>query len=239
MFAFNPATPIFVRKPSALTIQPTPGLWRVHWQIKDVVLYSSFYTKHDQACLLWSVIAAIIFVSAQFLQVNWVTQTTIAAILTSIGVVGMVTLTWRFSILERLRWVLGGWTFLMGVGVLLTCASIFLGWGQVLMNICPLWLGLSALGYGLTGVRMKSRMFFVLSLFHLLAIALLPYAPTWQALITGVIISGSAFSIAEFQWDAEGVCVSQAALFEPATIPVTNQSSFAGVADAGYEITVT
>lgn len=160
-------------------------------------------------------IAAIIFTSAQFLPISWVAQSTIAGILTSVGIIGMVALTWHFSVVERLGWLLGSWAFLMGVGASVTCASLFCGWGSVLMNICPLWLGLSAVGYGLTGIRMRSRMFFILSLWHLLAIVLLPYVPGWQPLLTGVVISGSSFLIAEFQWDAEGVCVSQATLFEP------------------------
>lgn len=223
MLPLNLATSIFVRKPSALAVQPMPGLWRVHWQINDIVLHSSFYTKHDQACLLWSVITAVIFASAQFLPISWITQVTIAAALTGLGIAGMAALTWQFSILERLGWILGGWVFLMVTGAVLTCASIFYGWGQVLMNICPLWLGLSAIGYGLTGLRMRSRLFLVMSLLHVGAIALLPYTQGWQPLLTGFVISGSTFLIAEFQWDAEGVCASQATLFDTATVSVTSQ----------------
>lgn len=39
----------------------------------------------------------------------------------------------------------------MLVGTLLTDLGIFLNWGFVLLNLCPIWLGLSALGYLGTG----------------------------------------------------------------------------------------
>lgn len=206
MSFFNIETPIFTPKQSAFEIAEMPGLWRVHWQVNDRVIYSSFYTRHDQACLLWGAISALIFITAQFLPWSWVTQTVIATTLTLVGVVGTVGLTWRFALVERLSWVLGSWATLMLLGTIATYQGMFGGWTWILPQICSFWLGLSAIGYLVTGFGMRSRLFLLLSLIHLLAIGLLPYFPAWQPLLAGLVISGSAFSIAEFQWDANGVC---------------------------------
>ncbi|MDX2229986.1 MAG: hypothetical protein NW220_10130 [Leptolyngbyaceae cyanobacterium bins.349] len=195
-----------MRKNSAFDIPEMPGLWRIHWQIHDRVLFSSFYTRHDQACLLWGAIAAVIFLVAQFLPLSWTTQTLFAASLTLVGVIGMLLLTWQFARFERLSWVLGSWAGLMLLGAIATYQAMFGGWAGVLMHICPLWLGLSGAGYLVTGIGMRSRLFLLLSGLHLLTISVLPLFPAWHPLITGGVISSSAFLIAEFQWDANGVC---------------------------------
>lgn len=206
MSFFNIDTPIFVRKRSAFDSPEMPGLWRVHWQFKDYVLYSSFYTRHDQACLLWGTIAALIFSSAQFLPVGWTTQVLLAASLTVMGILGMVGLTWKFARFERLNWVLSSWAGLMLTGAIATYEGVFGGWTWILVQVCPLWLGLSGIGYLVTGMGMRSRLFVLLGLIHLITITLLPFIPAWKPLATGLVISMSAFLIAEFQWDANGVC---------------------------------
>jgi hypothetical protein len=206
MSFFNVEIPIFTPKKSAFEIAEMPGLWRVHWQINDRVIYSSFYTRHDQACLLWGTISALVFVMAQFFPWNWMTQTLIATALTLVGVVGTVGLTWRFALVERLSWVLGSWILLMLSGAIVTYQGIFGSWAWILPQICPIWLSLSGIGYLMTGFGMRSRLFLLLSLVHLAAIVILPYFPAWKPFITGLVISGSAFLIAEFQWDANGVC---------------------------------
>ncbi|MBF2025568.1 MAG: hypothetical protein IGS48_02210 [Oscillatoriales cyanobacterium C42_A2020_001] len=191
-----------------------PGLWRVHWQLNNIVLFSSFYTRHDQACLLWSGIVAVIFLTAQFLPLSWATQTLVATTLSLLGVMGMVGLTWRFVRIERLSWVLGCWAGLMLAGALSTYLGTFAGWTWALVNMCPLWLGLSATGYCVTSIGMRSRLFLLLGVLHWLTIGILPYFPLWKPLITGLVISGSAFLIAEFQWDANGVCGYQMAALD-------------------------
>jgi len=206
MTFFNTDIPIFVRKRSAFDSPEMPGLWRIHWQIQDYVLYSSFYTRHDQACLLWGAIAALIFMSAQFLPISWTTQALIAASLTLVGIIGMTALTWQFVRFERLSWVLISWASLMLTGAITTYQGVFGGWNWALIHICPLWLGFSGIGYLLTGVGMRSRLFVLLGLIHLITITLLPLIPAWKPLTTGLVISLSAFLIAEFQWDANGVC---------------------------------
>lgn len=206
MSFFNSEVPIITRKRSAYAIEDVPGLWRVHWQINSVTLFSSFYTRHDQACLLWGVISGGIFVAAQFLPVDWMSQAIFSSALTVVAIVGMVSLTWYFTAVERLTWILASWVILMLLGILVTDLSVFLGWGRVLVQICPLWLGLSAIGYWITGIGMRSRTFILIGLLHLFTIWILPYVGFWQPLTTGIIISGSVLYLAELQWDSNGVC---------------------------------
>lgn len=203
---FNPDIPLISRKKSAFAIQNMPGLLRVHWQIRQFVILSTFYTRHDQACLLWGGVSSGIFITAQFLPVSWLVQAIIASTLTLLSVIGTVALTWNFTAVERLTWVLYSWISLMVLGALITDLSILLHWGTVLLHICSLWLGLSAVGYLITGWGMRSRTLLFIGLLHLFTISLLPYFMGWQPLITGIVISGSAFLIAELQWDSYGVC---------------------------------
>ncbi len=206
MIFFKPGAPVFSRKKSAFAIQDLPGLWRVHWELFGITILSTFYTRHDQACLLWGVTSIGIFITAQFITLSWTTQAALASALTLLGIAGTLCLTWYLTKVETLSWILYSWAGLMGIGILLTDLGIFLGWGQILMHICPLWLGLSAIGYGVMGVGMRSRAFLLVSLLHLLTIGLLPYLNPWQPLVTGLIISGSVFLIAELQWDADETC---------------------------------
>jgi hypothetical protein len=206
MSFFNPEIPIFSRKQSADAIPDMPGVWRIHWCIGERTLWSSFYTRHDQACMLWSFLTAGIFAIAQFLPLSWTVQAIFSSVLTLFGVAGMVGLTWYFAQVERLNWVLYSWIALMLVGIFVTDLALFQHWGGVLLNVCPLWLGLSGIGYCITGIGMRSRMFILLGLLHGLAIWLLPLVAPWQQLTTGLVISLSVLSMAELQWDANGVC---------------------------------
>jgi len=122
----------------------------------------------------------------------------------------MMTLTPSWLRKEGLGWILDSWIGLMLFGVVITDLGIFLGWGWVLMNLCPLWLGLVAIGYLCTGVGMRSRTLILTALVHLLSIPILPYVGTWQFLTTGIIMGGSVLLLAEFQWDSFGTCGNQA-----------------------------
>jgi hypothetical protein len=206
MSFFNRDVPILARKRSAFDLKDAPGLWRIHWQVERFIILSTFYTRHDQACLLWGLVAAGIFITAQFLPLSWTVQAIFASTLTLGSVAGMVALTWYFTAVERLTWVLYSWVALMLIGTLLTDLGVFLQWGNLLVHICPLWLGLSAIGYGITGIGMRSRTFAAIAVLHLLTIWGLSYVGIWQPLTTGAVISGSALLIAELQWDANGVC---------------------------------
>lgn len=201
MTFFNPAEPIIRSKQESLDFQDRQGLIYFHLRIRNKTLFSTFYTRIDQVFLLWGLISAAIFISAQFIHLSWVIQAGYWSVLTLIGTVGMVELTHFWVKVERLQWLLYGWVILMLGGVVLTDFSIFLGWGEVLMRLCPLWLGLIAFGYFCTGVGMRSRAFITASIIHLLGIATLPYVGGWQFLATGIVMALSLLIFAGVQWD--------------------------------------
>jgi len=206
MTFFNPNVPLLCQKPGALDFPDVPGLWRFHWQIGNFTLFSRFYTRLDQACIVWGLISTVIFAIAQFFPISWVTQAIWWSVLSVIGTVAMIALTPSWLRVEGLGWILDSWIFLMLLGVVITDLGIFLNWGTVLMYLCPLWLGLVAIGYVCTGVGMRSRTLILMGLVHLLSIGILPYVGSWQFLTTGIIMGGSVLLLAEFQWDSFGTC---------------------------------
>ncbi|MBD0301609.1 MAG: hypothetical protein ICV85_05370 [Tolypothrix sp. T3-bin4] len=201
MTFFNPVEPIIRRKQEALDFQDRQGLLSLEMKIGQKTVISVFYTRIDQVFVLWGLICAAIFVTAQFAPISWVIQAGLWSVLTLVGTVGMVVLTHFWVKVEGLRWVLFCWVALMLSGVALTDLSIFLSWGQILMHLCPMWLGLSAIGYICTGIGMRSRAFTLASLVHLLGIAVLPYLGSWQFLSTGIVIAASLLVFAGVQWD--------------------------------------
>jgi hypothetical protein len=206
---FNPDAPLLCPKQNVLDLPDSPGLWRCHWQVGNTTLVSTFYTPLDQVCLIWGIISIAIFATAQFLPISWTTQAVWWSILSLVGTVVMVVLTPSWLRKEGLGWVLDSWVFLMLFGVVLTDLGIFLGWGEILMHLCPLWLGLVALGYLGTGLGMRSRTLMLTGLVHLIGIAILPYVDTMQFLATGIIMGGSSILLAVFQWDSFGTCGQQ------------------------------
>ena len=136
--------PLLREKQQELDFQDLQGLWRIDWKYDRITLYSGIYTRVDQAFITWGVIAGTIFATAQFLPISWTTQAVWWSVLTLVGAIAMISLTWFWAGVERLRWVVCGWAILMLTGVVLTDLGIFLGWGEILINLCPMWLGLSA-----------------------------------------------------------------------------------------------
>lgn len=201
MTYFNSTEPILRNKQEALDFQDRQGLLRLHLKIADKTLISTFYTRIDQVFVLWGLICATIFLTAQFIPISWVIQAKLWSMLTLIGTAGMVVLTHFWVKVERLRWLLYCWTLLMLTGVTLTDLSIFQGWGNILMHLCQMWLGLSAVGYICTGLGMRSRAFTIASIVHLLGIIFLPYVGGWQFLTTALVMAGSLLLFAEIQWD--------------------------------------
>ncbi len=208
MTAFSPE-PILRRKQHALDVQDLEGLLHIHIQIKNFKLFSSFYTRIDQVFILWGLISAIVFLTAQFLTLNWTDQAIAWSILTAIGAWGTCHLAWYWVSVERLRWVVYVWVALMLGGVLLTNWGLFGGGWVLLPHLCRLWLGLSAIGYGITAWGLRSRALLTSGLVHLGAIALLPYLQAWQFLFTGLITAGSLFLLAEVQWDMQSTTEAQ------------------------------
>lgn len=197
---------IFRKKVPNLEIQNIPGIWLVNLRVGNVTIYSTFYTRIDQACILWGIISLVIFITAQFFPINWNQQAILWSIISLIGTVGMVKLTRWWVRAEKLDWILDAWVILMVGGVILTDLSIFLEWGKMLIHLSELWLGLVAIGYFCTAAGMRSRTFTLIGILHLLGILLLPYVGGWQFLTTGIIMGGSALLLAELEWDSEGTC---------------------------------
>ncbi|GAB4545665.1 MAG: hypothetical protein Tsb0014_39930 [Pleurocapsa sp.] len=201
MYLFNWEEPVIRRKQEALDFQDRQGLWQFKVALGNKTLFDSFYTRIDQVFVIWGLIASVIFFTAQFAPIDWITQAVFWSILTVVGTGAMTGLTYFWVRVERLRWVLYTWIILMVSGVIVTDLGIFLGWGKVLMHLCHLWLGLSAIGYFGTGWGLRSRAFFLSGAVHLLGIFLLPYCLGWQFLATGVIMAANLLMFAETQWD--------------------------------------
>lgn len=193
--------PLIRCKQTALDVQDLCGLLRVHLRIHHVTLFSALYTRVDQAILLWAILSVIIFGTAQFWPMSWTIQAILWSSFTVIGVVVMQVLTHFWATVERLNWVVWMWALLMLSGLLLTDIGIFGGLGWVLVNLCPLWLALSGIGYFLTGLGMRSRTFLMAGSAHFVAIALLPLIPGWSFLGTGLVIGGTLWLLSELQWD--------------------------------------
>jgi hypothetical protein len=201
MTFFNPTEPIIRSKQEQLDFQDRQGLLRFHIAIGNKTLISAFYTRIDQVFVVWGLICATIFLTAQFSPISWLIRAGFWSVLTLIGTVSMVVLTHFWVKVERLKWLLYCWVMLMVTGVVVTDLSIFLGWGEVLMNLCPMWLGLSAVGYFCTGIGMRSRAFSLAGIVHLLAIILLPYVGGLQFITTGLVMAANLLMFAEVQWD--------------------------------------
>jgi hypothetical protein len=193
--------PLLREKQKELDFQDLQGLWRIDWKFDRLTLYSGIYTRVDQVFIVWGLIAGAIFATAQFLPISWTTQAIWWSALTSVGTLAMASLTWFWAGVERLRWVVWSWAILMLTGVILTDLGIFLGWGEILIHLCPMWLGLSAAGYFLTGVGLRSRALFLAGCLHLLSIVFLPCVGGWQFLTTGAVMSCSLLLLAQLQWD--------------------------------------
>lgn len=198
---FKATEPIIRTKQHQLDVQDLKGLLKIDWKIGNLTLFSRFYTRIDQAFLLFGWVSLIIFTIAQFLPISWTTQAYWWSGLTGIGTLGMVALTYCWVKVERMTWLVYWWTLLILVGLVLTNLGLFAGWGGILLNLCPLWLGLSVLGYWGTGIGLQSRAFMLAGFLHLLTIFLLPYLAGWQFFTTGVVMGGTLLFLAEVQWD--------------------------------------
>jgi hypothetical protein len=201
MTYFHPTEPILRRKQHTLDYQDRQGLLHLKLKIKDITLLSNIYTRIDQVFIIWGLISAAIFITAQFSPISWVTQAIVWSVLTVVGTLATIGLTYFWVAVERLHWVLYAWVILMLAGVALTDLGIFLGWGQVLLHLSHLWLGLCAIGYFCTGIGLRSRAFIISGLIHVLGIASLSYVAGWQFLATGLIMVANLFVFAESQWD--------------------------------------
>jgi hypothetical protein len=203
MSSFSAAQPILRRKQLALDMQDLQGLFTIQWKINQKTLFSRFYTRIDQVFLIWALICTVIFATVQFVPVSWTMQFSCAVVLTLLGCFKTVWLSWYWVTVERLRWLVYLWVILMLFGIGLTNLGIFGGLWSLLMYLCPLWLGLCAIGYMGTAWGLRSRAFAITGLLHMLGIFVVPHVLPWQYLLTGLLSAGSLFLLAETQWDMQ------------------------------------
>jgi hypothetical protein len=199
----SPAQPILRRKQPELDVQDLQGLFTIHWQINHLTLFSRFYTRIDQVFLMWGIVCTVLFLVPQFVPLSWTVQAGIATVLTIVGAYNTVSLSWYWVTVEQLRWVVYLWVALVLLGIGLTNLGLFGGFWLLLTYLCPLWLGLCAVGYLITAWGLRSRAFLGSSLVHLLGIVILPHIQPWQYLVTGLISAGTLFLLAETQWDMQ------------------------------------
>jgi len=201
MSFFDYSVAPFRRKSNNLALDPQQKILPVSWSIGQHQFSSTFYTSLDLACILWGLLLIPMFVTPQFFSVSWKVQAGLWSALSLIGLAAMVHLAQDWVKIKRVSWALGCWVILIFVGLFLTDLGIFLAWSGVLANLCSLWLGLIALGYGFTGLVVHSRAMIVIGFVHLGAILVLPYVGVWQFLFTGGVMDFSLILLAEFRWD--------------------------------------
>ncbi|MEC4868516.1 MAG: hypothetical protein SAJ11_20775 [Jaaginema sp. PMC 1078.18] len=195
--------PLLSTKPSPFEVPQRPGQLNFHWKIGSVVLFSTFYTRFDQACLVWGLLSGIIFIAAQFLAIDWLWQAVWWSVLTIIGLAATLAIVPDWVYQDRKGWIIHSWTLLMGTGLILTDLGIIYSWSWILTNLCQLWLIVVALGYVLTGLGLRSRTLIIIGTIHVASIVLLPYVATWQFLFTGIIMSLGSLALAQLQWDCK------------------------------------
>jgi hypothetical protein len=201
MTFFNYSVPPLGRKQLNMDVQELEGLGQLQFPLGKDRFYSKFYTCLDRACLMWSLLLIPMFGTAQFFPVSWMLQAGLWSAIGLGGTAAMVTRTYSWVKIERLTWALYGWVILMLLGLVLTDLGIFLCGEKVLANLCPLWLGMSVIGYWGTGFAVRSRALLAGGLFHVSAILILPYIDGLSFLFTGAVMVFSLLVVAELQWD--------------------------------------
>lgn len=201
MSFFKPHQPILQKKQLSFNPQQLVSLGCLKVTPLQFLNLSGIYTCIDQVMICWGIVAGIIFLSAQFLPINWTDQAIFWSIITLIAVILMITLTHSWTSMEGLSWLLYGWVALMVIGVIITDCSIVYHWGIMLSHLSHLWLLLSAIGYGLTAWGVRSRAFVLATIIHSVSIFFLPWCGSWQFAFTGLIMMSNLLIFAEGQWD--------------------------------------
>lgn len=189
---------IFQFKQGLTDLRELEGVIRIPLGIAATPFY---LTRLDQALVVWGLVTAAIFFVAQAYWVDWYTQALVWSALSAAAVALAGQLTWRWVSVRNQRWILYVWSALVVAGLALTDYGIFASWVPVLRNLCSLWLGLSALGYVMTGVGIHAPAMVLMGGIHGGAIALLDLFPRYQFLFTGGVMTASLFCLALFHWE--------------------------------------
>lgn len=192
---------VFRLKPSLPNPEELPGLLRLRWAGARRVWLDTYFTRLDQALALWGCVTAVIFWIGQLSPLAWRVQAIADSILTLWAIALTFWLIWQWTRVNPFRWVVYFWSFLMLLGMGLTDYGIFRPLGALLPYLCPGWLGLCSLGYLITSLGMQSSALALMSLIHLCAIPLTFVFPAWQFSLTGLVVSGSLWALATWQWE--------------------------------------
>lgn len=194
---------IFQLKKSLVDPVDLHGVIKIQFGNPQNPFISTYLTRLDQALLTWGVATAIIFSVAQFSFLDWHTQAILWSVLSCLIVSISGKLTWFWVTTRKQHWILYGWTLLVITGLCVTDYGIWQGSGLILRHLCALWLAISAIGYGLTGIGIKAPALILLGVVHAFTIPSLTLLPLHQFLLTGSIMSVSLFFLAAFHWDHE------------------------------------
>ncbi|MEM9266006.1 MAG: hypothetical protein AAGA46_10830 [Cyanobacteria bacterium P01_F01_bin.13] len=176
------------------------GVIKIQFGQQDDPLISTYLTRLDQALITWGVMTAIIFLTAQFYLLDWYTQAIIWSVLSCLAIVIAGKLTWFWVTTRNQRWILYAWSILVLIGLGFTDYGIFVGSGMILRHLCVLWLGISALGYVITGIGIRAPALVFMGGVHVCTMPFLALLSVPQFLLTGIIMSVSLFFLAAFHW---------------------------------------
>ncbi|MGB3788123.1 MAG: hypothetical protein WA949_08935 [Phormidesmis sp.] len=207
MTSFDFRDTIETHENESLGVQDLGGLLNIRFQpyfkLKAQNWLSFHFSSIDQAFLVWGGLTLIIFLTGQFSSMSWMTQATLDAALTGTGIAWASGLTWTLIDDKRLNWVIFLWAGLMTLGMSVTAYGIYGCVSGIMVSLCPLWMGLCALGYGAMAAGMRSHAFTAACLVHTLAIPVLYHQPSWQYLTTGLVISLTLLFFSIVPWDMQ------------------------------------
>ncbi len=195
------AQPVFCFKRALPDLEERRGLIALRGSLPRGGLIETYFTRLDQALMLWGGVTAMIFGMAQFSGWDWRMQALSASVLTLSATLLTVGLTWHWATVKRARWVIGVWSALMVGAIALTDYGIVAGNGAILRHLCTGWLSVCAVGYFATGIGMESRALRYVTLVHLCTVPLARILLPWQFLLTGSVLTLSLWLLGTLQWD--------------------------------------
>ena len=193
--------PIFCWKRVLPDPEERPGLIALSCRLPGGRVLETYFTRLDQALLLWGGVTAIIFLTAQFSYLDWLTQAFYDSILTISATAITVCMTWQWATVKQVRWILGIWSIVMVFAIGLSDYSIVAGNGLILQHLCTAWLSACAIGYFITAIGLSSRAMMLVGCMHLVTVAACWSFLPWQFLIAGSVLTCSLWMLGLLQWD--------------------------------------